>query len=147
YRADVWLNGRYLGTHESYFAPFSFDVTDLLDDENLLVVRVVPASDVLGEEDQMGQLKHDFVGALGRWDMNDPERKPAGIWAGIELAAESGYAIVDGTLSYAFDRLPDGPDLDAPVRVHGVVGLHVHARETAPDATLGWTVAPVGFAD
>src|SRR5262249_4109457 len=42
YRADAWLNGRYLGTHEGYFAPFGFDVTDALADDNLLVIRVVP---------------------------------------------------------------------------------------------------------
>jgi beta-mannosidase len=147
YRADVWLNGRYLGTHENYFAPFSFDVTDLLVDDNLLVVLVAPASDVLGEEDEMGQFKRDFVGALGRWDMNDPERKPAGIWAGVELVAETSCAIVDGTLTVAFDRLPDRSDLDAPLRVYGAVCLHVHARRRAPRATLRWAVAPVGFAD
>ena len=40
YYAKVWLNGRYLGSHEGYFAPFEFDVTDLLGDENLLAVKV-----------------------------------------------------------------------------------------------------------
>lgn len=40
YYADVWLNGKYLGSHEGYFAPFEFEVTDLLKDENLLVVEV-----------------------------------------------------------------------------------------------------------
>ena len=36
YSARVWLNGAYLGGHEGYFAPFEFDVTDVvvLDEEN-----------------------------------------------------------------------------------------------------------------
>lgn len=39
--ADVWLNGRHLGTHRGGYTAFSFDVTDELnyDGPNLLVVR------------------------------------------------------------------------------------------------------------
>ena len=42
YRADVWLNGEHLGSHEGGFTPFAFEVTDRLDErtDNLLVVRV-----------------------------------------------------------------------------------------------------------
>lgn len=29
YKADVWLNGQYLGNHEGGYTPFTFDVTDL----------------------------------------------------------------------------------------------------------------------
>lgn len=42
YRADVWLNGQYLGSHEGGYTPFAFDVTDLLrghTSESTLVVR------------------------------------------------------------------------------------------------------------
>ena len=40
--ADVWLNGRALGTHSGPFVPFGYDITDRVDwdGENLLVVRV-----------------------------------------------------------------------------------------------------------
>ena len=40
YLADVWLNGELLGHHEGYFAPFGFDVTDRLEKNNEVVVRV-----------------------------------------------------------------------------------------------------------
>ncbi len=41
YKAMVWLNGTYLGSHEGYFNPFEFDVTDILKTgDNRLVVRV-----------------------------------------------------------------------------------------------------------
>src|ERR687893_1417908 len=30
YSARVWLNGIHLGEHEGYFAPFEFDVTDVI---------------------------------------------------------------------------------------------------------------------
>ena len=38
--ADVWLNGTYLGKHIGGYEPFSFEVTDVLDTENTLLVRV-----------------------------------------------------------------------------------------------------------
>lgn len=34
----VWLNGRLLGSHYGYFAPFGFDVTSHLREQNLLVI-------------------------------------------------------------------------------------------------------------
>jgi len=40
YAAGVWLNGEHVGSHEGGFTPFSFEVTDHLEPENLLVVRV-----------------------------------------------------------------------------------------------------------
>ena len=41
YVADVWLNGVFLGSHEGMFAPFEFDVTDVVDPdgENVVAVR------------------------------------------------------------------------------------------------------------
>ena len=47
FKADVWLNGTYLGSHEGAEAPFTFDVTDSLRPgaKNLLAVRVLNPSD------------------------------------------------------------------------------------------------------
>lgn len=41
YIADVWLNGKWLGSHEGYFSPFEFDVTDKLnmDGKNIIIVK------------------------------------------------------------------------------------------------------------
>jgi beta-mannosidase len=36
--SNVWLNGRFLGSHYGYFAPFGFDATPFLREENLLVI-------------------------------------------------------------------------------------------------------------
>src|SRR5258708_3919423 len=35
---NVWLNGKLLGSHYGYFAPFGFDLTPYLKPENLLVI-------------------------------------------------------------------------------------------------------------
>jgi beta-galactosidase/beta-glucuronidase len=43
YRADVWLNGQLVASADEFFGPsrqFSFDVTDLLQKENHLAVKV-----------------------------------------------------------------------------------------------------------
>jgi beta-mannosidase len=40
YRTQIWLNGRELGSHEGYFQPFGFDVTDFLRPTgNVIAVR------------------------------------------------------------------------------------------------------------
>lgn len=147
YRADVWLNERYLGTHEGYFSPFGFDVSDVLEERNLLVVKVTPASDVLGEEDQLGQFKHDFVGALGRWDMNDPERKPAGIWSHVRLISQSDQALRRAHLRYGFTAPAEVADAisDAAVPVRGSLELELHNHSRATEGTISWAVTPVGF--
>lgn len=41
YKAEVWLDGKLLGSHEGGEAPFAFDVTGLEKGEHLLAVRVV----------------------------------------------------------------------------------------------------------
>ena len=39
--AQVWLNGKPLGSHRGYYEPFHFDVTGLLREKNTLAVRVI----------------------------------------------------------------------------------------------------------
>jgi beta-mannosidase len=39
---EVWLNGKHLGSHEGMFGGPDFDVTEVLQEENLLVVRIDP---------------------------------------------------------------------------------------------------------
>lgn len=41
HRAQVWLNGVYLGEHVGYFEDFRFDVTRLLKPRNVLAVRLI----------------------------------------------------------------------------------------------------------
>lgn len=40
YKASVYLNQKCIGTHEGFFAPFEFDVTDYVQEHNVLVVEV-----------------------------------------------------------------------------------------------------------
>lgn len=64
YEATVWLNGRELGGHRGGYTPFSFDVTDQVQNgENTLVVR---AADTLSMDQPRGKQY---------W-----EEEPTGIW-------------------------------------------------------------------
>lgn len=92
YAADVWLNGHRLGSHEGYFAPFSFDVTDLLkpDGDNLLAVRVdsprEPESDwSLRKRLIKGVLNHHDTRPGGAWSARGQEGNTGGIWGPVTL--------------------------------------------------------------
>lgn len=41
WRAQVWFNGKYVGSHMTYYESFRFDVTELLEKDNVLAVRVI----------------------------------------------------------------------------------------------------------
>ena len=145
YFCDIWLNGRFVGSHEGYLGSLRFDVTGLLEATNELVVKVVPANDVLGEDDQMAQFKRHFVGALGRWDMNDPERKPAGIWGNVWLDQHGPVGIEKGALKYAIQTLPSGFS-DSAVDVLSTLEVSLAAIGSFTGSVqVEWSIAPNGF--
>ena len=147
YLSDVWLNGHYLGSHEGYLGRFAYEVSGLLRDENTLVVKVMQAHDVDGREDQMRQYKSHFVGSLGRFDMNDPESKPAGIWGAVTLSMQGEVGVDALKLDYSLPTLTaDHNPLDA-VPVAAVLTCTLAGRTaTAPSPAphlvdLHWTIA------
>lgn len=85
YKADVWLNGKYLGTHEGGEAPFDFEITDTVmpGQENLLAVRVLNPCD----------RTIDGMNLLNTPHRNKTVKKSAGsnlnhggIWYGVSMA-------------------------------------------------------------
>ncbi len=87
YFADAWLNDHYLGSHEGYFSAFQFEITPHLGSgrANLLALRVDSPNDIRARERQAGQHKGLIKGALQRWDANNPDVNPGGIWNDIRL--------------------------------------------------------------
>jgi beta-galactosidase/beta-glucuronidase len=124
YRAEVWIDGRYVGSHEGGHTPFSFDVSSLLaddpDGEHTLVVRA--------EDDP-----HDATQPRGKQDWReDPHaiwyERTTGIWQTVWLEA-----VPDASIEYL-----RWTNLD-----HGSVGLTVRWRGVAPQgsrvrAVLRW---------
>ncbi|NJK80337.1 MAG: glycoside hydrolase [Chloroflexaceae bacterium] len=79
YQAHPYLNGRDLGRHEGYFAPFEYEVTDTLHAENTLLVEV----DCPEEHNKLG--KRMITGVFSHWDCIDPTSNPGGIWLPVDL--------------------------------------------------------------
>lgn len=48
YIGEIYINGNYVGSHEGFFAPFSFDITPFLKDENELIVLCKNEIPILG---------------------------------------------------------------------------------------------------
>src|ERR687894_2875345 len=99
YSARVWLNGAYLGGHEGYFAPFEFDVTDVVvvGGENEVLVEVCSP-----EEPDENDRK-TIGGAWARWDGMAPHINPGGIIGevsvvrGVDVRVRSLAAVADHT--------------------------------------------------
>ena len=93
YAADVWLNGRYLGFHEGYFQPFSFQVSDQLrlGKDNTLTVRVNSPQEDPGPDWSLnkrlikGIFSHHDTRPGGAWSERGQEQNTGGIWAPVYL--------------------------------------------------------------
>lgn len=133
YRADVWLDGRYLGHHEGGSTPFSFDVSEVLgpDTESVLVVRA--------EDDP-----HDVEQPRGKQDWRlEPHgiwyHRTTGIWQPVWLEAAPEIYVTD--LAWISD-VPAGTvvmELELNVRPSTPVTVTVSLRfEGAVLATVGF---------
>jgi len=99
YIANVYLNGRYVGSHEGFFAAFEFDITDLLryGGENVLVVEVKNDLPTIGDTDEMVNGDKIYAATGLGWD--DPEigwhhcPAGAGIWNRIVLEERAGIFV------------------------------------------------------
>lgn len=122
YKCQVYLNGRLLGTHEGYFAPFEFDATPYLrpDGENILVVRVENESIMMGLESWRGpDVDGDKIYAAVGPGWDEPiigwhECPPgAGIWQKVYLEGRPKLSVGD-----IFVRpLPDEEAIEARIEV------------------------------
>jgi hypothetical protein len=102
YKCQVYLNGRMVGTHEGFFAPFEIDGTPYLrkDAENVLVVRIENESVMLGDDSWKGpDVDGDKIYAAVGPGWDDPELgwhacpPGAGIWQKVYLEGRPKLAI------------------------------------------------------
>jgi beta-mannosidase len=89
---NVWLNGKLLGSHYGYFAPFGFDLTPYLKPENLLVICC--ESPVESQPDKKrhimglfndGDLKPYPASAYSSLPDQYQWEVPVGMWRPVEL--------------------------------------------------------------
>lgn len=85
YIANVFINGRYLGSHEGFFAPFEFDFTPYaIEGKNILVVQVENDYTTTGGTNEYGQrVKGDKIFGATNLGFDDPyhgwHHSPAGM--------------------------------------------------------------------
>lgn len=140
YEATVRLNGRPVGFHRGYFAPFEFEVTSLLRaGENELTV------DVNSPKDPPGAWPNDKVvikGVLNHHDCRpgswDPERgqdgNTGGIWGPVELLIDEGVRVHE--VRAAPFLQPDGSAriaIDADVSWAAAERIEWNVEVLAPD--------------
>lgn len=119
YLCDAWLNGYYLGSHEGYFAPFRFEITDWIrHGENSLAI-LVDAPEDRRDANPFFTGKQQIKGAIADWDANDATLNPGGLWGDVFIeelppahiasfsasaAFEDGYARATLALSVCLDN-------------------------------------------
>ena len=143
YIANVTLNGRFVGHHEGFFAPFEFDVSDVLNygGENILLVEVKNDYPTLGvEREGVGRVDGDKIYAATGPGWDDPETAwhhcppGAGIYQPVWLEERASVFVHD-----LFAR----PDID-----HGSIEAWVevfHAGKNIQPFDLKISVFPRNF--
>jgi beta-mannosidase len=127
YAARVWLNGAFLGSHAGYFAPFEFDVTDVVapGEENELLVEVCSPEEP-NEND-----RKTIGGAWARWDGMASHINPGGIIGEVRIAR--GGEVRIRSLAAVADHTG-----------HGRAYVDLYSRRRARVELVG-RVSPLGF--
>lgn len=152
YRADVWLNGRRLGTIDGAFTRGVFDITGLFAAENILAVKIYPPhnpgipheqSKAAGRGPNGGQLCLDgptFISSEG-WDWIPGIRdRNIGIWQGVTLEYTGDITLADPQVITDLP-LPDTSFADLTIRAD----LTNHAAEPRRAILRGTLDGGIGF--
>lgn len=90
YWSRVHLNRQFLGSHEGYFSPQEYEVSELLSEKNILLVEV----DCPAEE---ANHKRMVLGVFSGGELLDPQANPGGMWLPVEIR-ETGAIYIKNTL-------------------------------------------------
>jgi beta-mannosidase len=97
---NVWLNGRLLGSHYGYFAPFGFDLTPYLKPENQLVICCESPVETQPEKKRHimglfndGDLKPYPACAYGSLPEPYQPEVPLGLWQPVQLEYVGAIAV------------------------------------------------------
>ncbi|ASM02338.1 glycosyl hydrolase 2 galactose-binding domain-containing protein [Serratia sp. BNK-10] len=143
YRADVWLNQRFVGQHQGYFQRFQFDVTHAARRENHLLVRVDSPFERPGSVWPLhkraikGVLSQHDTRPGGAWSPQGQDANSGGIWQPVTLRLSRGAAIDNLTALPDWRQGLEKPALD--IRLDYRVNRPRKARLTLRLTPLNFT--------
>lgn len=137
-RCTVWLNGRMLGGHEGMFGGPDFEIGNLLEDDNVLIVRLDPIPFETGivsspNPDNNNSWKGTVVfNNVYGWHYSNLQ--PQGIWRSVNVRT-----VPEVSMPHPFVRTVDAQagDLD--------LALHFESLEEKWSGTLRGSIAPENF--
>ena len=131
----VWLNGTRLGEHEGMFGGPCFDVTDLLKDENTVVVKIDPAPNrIYGEGSFFSGMNigwRDTVVFNNCYGWHYSKLPALGIWQSVEVVSSPAAKLVN-------------PFVVTKDALRGLVDLVAELEPAVPGRLIG-TIKPENF--
>ncbi|MCE9908845.1 MAG: glycoside hydrolase family 2 protein [Hafnia paralvei] len=142
YQADVWINKQFIGQHIGYFQRFQFDITDTLQQQNDLLVKVNSPFETPGsiwplhKQAIKGVLSQHDTRPGGAWSAQAQDANSGGIWQPVTLHLSRG-AVIDNITA-----IPDWRNgLDNPV-----LNVRLDYRVNRPrEALLSLRLVPLNF--
>ena len=112
YFSEVWLNWKYLGKHEGYFAPFSFEISSFLEQNNNLIVKVTSPFEEPGtvwpdrKRVIKGIFSHHDCRPGGNSKQFGQDQNTGGIWNDVFIEYRYGIALKNIKVTSSLN--PDG---------------------------------------
>jgi beta-mannosidase len=120
---NVWINGRLLGSHYGYFAPFGFDLTPYLKPENQLVICCESPLETQPEKKRHimglfndGDLKPYPASAYGSLPEPYQPEVPLGLWQAVQLEYVGAISIDWVRIRPSFEAGDGRLEVDARLR-------------------------------
>lgn len=123
YWSIVSLNDARVGENEGYFFPRDYEVTDVLERENNLLIE----ADCPDEKNK--NAKRLVTGVFSHWDCLDPKTNPGGIWLPVELH-ESGDIWLEDPMVHASYWTDSYLRVEARVTANSTKRCRIKARVT-----------------
>ena len=147
---NVWLNGRLLGSHYGYFAPFGFDLTPYLKPENQLVICCESPLETQPEKKRHimglfndGDLKPYPASAYGSLPEPYHPEVPVGLWQPVQLEYVGPIAVDWMRIRTSFEAGDGRLEVEARLRnldgrsMDGEVELGVNTLRLRREVHLG----------
>ena len=137
--ARVWVNGRDAVAHTGGYLPFSADITELLEEENTILVRVSDDTDESWhtrgkQKSRRGGIWYTPLSGIWQtvWCESVPEQYIRGLFITPRLAERAVELFVDGEGECR--AVIDGEEYRFPAGQPAVLELHGRVREWTPEA-------------